>query len=135
MKELEIKKYEHWILKLDDYHQISFPGRCQAWALRQDATFDNMNNEERSELLTVVTQWERAMAEICNHYWAHVIFPENEISQLHAHLIPRSSHNKELEGLIVIDQKLRNYPIYYGHNAVLPSDILLRIKERIIETI
>ncbi len=91
-----LKEYPHWILRLSRSQQV--PGWCHASLKRHAEQFEEMTDEELSELKQVITEWKRALHMAFNPDWFNVMQLGNADKHLHFQLVPRYQGKRNFEG-------------------------------------
>ena len=127
----KIKTYSLWDLYL---HKNQFPyvGRCYAAAKRENAAkITDMTPEEGAELFNIIIpEWDKSISALFQHDWPNVAILGNDWPHLHAHLIPRYSTPRTVQGIEFVDPNPKgNYSPY--PKKELPLELLLQIRDSI----
>lgn len=129
-----IKEYTYWSVYIAE--DQSYLGRCVIWCKRDSAMdLADVTLEEREELFVILKQLKQAIIKAFQADWFNYTFLGNEIPHLHEHVIPRYKTPKDFEGVLFVDEQWGHNPYKGGKNKFISSDIVEKIRLKLIESI
>lgn len=128
-KEGFLKEYSHWVLEVSFLQHTL--GCFIIFAKRNVERISELNNEELSELKTVMSEIEAAVTKEFKADRFNYLQLGNNLHHLHIHGIPRYQTQREFNGQKWIDKTWGHPPVWSNKEAL--SDLVKTLKETILK--
>ena len=124
-----LKEYNHWIIEVS-FRQHTI-GCYIIFAKRNVERISELNNEELSELKTVMSEIEAAVTKEFKADRFNYLQLGNNLHHLHIHGIPRYQTQREFNGQKWIDKTWGHPPVWSNKDA--SSDLVNTLKKTILK--